>query len=72
MRFFGKYSYGIYVLVLSAVNLPLRAALLGATQSKLFALVGAGLTSLGVSIVAAYLSYNLYQRRFLRLKHFFD
>ncbi len=75
MRFLGKYSYGIYVLhvlVLSAMNLPLRAALLGATHSKLFAVAGAGLTSLAVSIVAAYLSYHLYERRFLRLKHFFD
>ena len=75
MRFLGKYSYGIYVLhvlVLSAMNLPLRAALLGATHSKLFAVAGAGLTSLAVSIIAAYLSYHLYERRFLRLKHFFD
>jgi len=75
MRFLGKYSYGIYVLhvlVLSTMNLPLRAALLGATHSKLFAVAGAGLTSLAVSIIAAYLSYHLYERRFLRLKHFFD
>ena len=75
MRFLGKYSYGIYVLhvlVLSAMNLPLRTSLLGATHSKLFAVAGAGLTSLAVSIIAAYLSYHLYERRFLRLKHFFD
>lgn len=75
LRFLGKYSYGIYVLhvlVLSAMNLPLRAALLGATHSKLVAVVGAGVTSLGVSIVAAYLSYHLYEWRFLRLKRHFD
>lgn len=75
LRFLGKYSYGIYVLhvlVLAVMNLPLRAALLGLTHSKLVAVVGAGLTSLTVSIAAAYLSYHLYERPFLRLKHHFD
>ena len=75
MRFLGKYSYGIYVLhvlVLSAMNLPLRAALLGVTHSKMVAVVGAGLTSLVVSIVAAYGSYQLYEKPFLKLKHRFD
>jgi peptidoglycan/LPS O-acetylase OafA/YrhL len=75
MRFLGKYSYGIYVLhvlVLSAMNLPLRAALLGVTHSKLVAVVGAGVTSLAVSVGAAYLSYHFYERPFLRLKHHFD
>ncbi len=75
MRFLGKYSYGLYVLhvlVLSAMNLPLRAALLGVTHSKLVAVVGAGVTSLAVSIVAAYASYHLYEKPFLNLKHRFD
>jgi peptidoglycan/LPS O-acetylase OafA/YrhL len=75
MRFLGKYSYGLYVLhvlVLSAMNLPLRAALLGATHNKLVAVVGAGMTSLAVSIVAAYASYHLYEKPFLNLKHRFD
>ena len=75
MRFLGKYSYGLYVLhvlVLSIMNLPLRAALLGVTHSKLVAVVGAGVTSLAVSIVAAYASYHLYEKPFLNLKHRFD
>ena len=75
MRFLGKYSYGIYVLhvlVLSAMNLPLRAALLGVTHSKMEAVMGAGLTSLAVSVVAAYGSYQLYEKPFLNLKHRFD
>jgi peptidoglycan/LPS O-acetylase OafA/YrhL len=75
LRFLGKYSYGIYVLhvlVLAVMNLPLRAALLGATHSKLIAVAGAALTSLAVSIAAAYLSYHFYERPFLRLKHRFD
>jgi peptidoglycan/LPS O-acetylase OafA/YrhL len=75
MRFLGKYSYGLYVLhvlVLSAMNLPLRAALLGVTHSKLVAVLGAGVTSLAVSIIAAYASYHLYEKPFLNLKHRFD
>jgi peptidoglycan/LPS O-acetylase OafA/YrhL len=75
LRFLGKYSYGIYVLhvlVLTLMNLQLRAVLLEATHNKLVAVVGAGLASLAVSIVVAYLSYHLYERPFLRLKHYFD
>ena len=75
LRFLGKYSYGLYVLhvlVLAALNLPLRAELLQLTHSKLIAVVGAGLTSLALSILAAYGSYHVYERPFLRLKHHFD
>jgi peptidoglycan/LPS O-acetylase OafA/YrhL len=75
LRFLGKYSYGLYVLhvlVLSAIALPLRAALLGATHNKAAAVVGAGLTCFAISIVAAYASYHLYEKHFLNLKHRFD
>jgi peptidoglycan/LPS O-acetylase OafA/YrhL len=75
LRFLGKYSYGLYVLhvlVLSAIALPLRAALLGATHNKAAAVVGAGLTCFAVSVVAAYASYHLYEKHFLNLKHRFD
>ncbi len=75
LRFLGKYSYGLYVLhvlVLSAIALPLRAALLGATHNKAAAVVGAGLTCFAISVVAAYASYHLYEKHFLNLKHRFD
>jgi len=75
IRFLGKYSYGLYVLhviVLCLMNLPLRAALLGVTHNKAVAVVGAGVTSLAVSIVVAYASYHLYEKPFLNLKHRFD
>jgi len=75
LRFLGKYSYGLYVLhvlVMSLVALRLRAALLGATHSKAAAVVGSGLTCFAISIVAAYASYNLYEKHFLKLKHRFD
>jgi peptidoglycan/LPS O-acetylase OafA/YrhL len=75
LRFLGKYSYGLYVLhvlVLSALAMPLRAALLVATHNKAMAVVGAGLICLGTSVVAAYASYHLYEKHFLKLKHHFD
>ena len=74
LRFLGKYSYGIYVLhvlALSVFALPLRAAILQATHSKLLAVVVAGVVSLSIGILAAYVSY-LYEKPFLRLKHLFD
>jgi len=75
LRFFGKYSYGIYVL--HVIFLPFfvayfRALIFSLTHSKLLAVVGAGLISLAIGIIAAYLSYHLFEKRFLRLKRFFD
>jgi peptidoglycan/LPS O-acetylase OafA/YrhL len=75
LRFCGKYSYGIYVL--HVIFLPFfisyfRAAIFSHTHSKLLAVVGAGFISLTIGIVAAYLSYHLFEKRFLRLKRFFD
>lgn len=75
LRFLGKYSYGIYVLhvlFLSFCVKYFRATILTLTHSKLLAVVGAGTTSLAISIVAAYLSYNLFEKKFLRLKRYFD
>ncbi len=75
MRFLGKYSYGLYVLhvlVLTSLLLPVRRVLLGATHSKALSVVGAGLVCFGISVVAAYASYHLYEKHFLKLKHRFD
>jgi peptidoglycan/LPS O-acetylase OafA/YrhL len=75
LRFFGKYSYGLYVLHFVALGFLIRTfrgwiALV--TASKFAAVVGAGLLSFAVAIVAAYASYNLYEKQFLRLKKYFD
>lgn len=76
MRWLGKYSYGIYVLhVILFVYLdqPIRNLIrLHLTSSKGAAVVLTGLLVFLLSITAAYLSYNLYEKRFLRLKRFFD
>ena len=74
LAFFGKYSYGIYVLHMVALS-PLltvfRRVILQQTHSKLLAVAGAGFCALALSVGAAYLSFHLYEKPFLRLKRYF-
>jgi peptidoglycan/LPS O-acetylase OafA/YrhL len=75
LRLLGKYSYGLYVLhvlVISTLNVPLRGAIVEVTHSKAVAVVGAGLTCFGISMIGAYASYHLYEKHFLQWKHRFD
>lgn len=75
LRFFGKYSYGLYVFhysigeaAMSKLRPMLRAHGMGKGLTDLLP----GLIALGLSIVLAMASYQLYEVRFLRLKRFFD
>jgi peptidoglycan/LPS O-acetylase OafA/YrhL len=75
LRFFGKYSYGIYVL--HALFMPFllhyfRAEIFAVTHSKLLAVAGAGFMTMAIGIAAAWVSYHLYEKKFLRLKRYFD
>ena len=75
LRFFGKYSYGIYVLHALLMGYFLhyfRPAILAVTHSKLLAVAGSGFIAMAIGVIAAYLSYHLYEKRFLRLKRYFD
>ena len=75
LRFFGKYSYGIYVLHVPAITLllsPIRTLLHGLTGSKGIAVAGSGILAILLSIAAAVLSFHLFEKPFLRLKRFFD
>jgi peptidoglycan/LPS O-acetylase OafA/YrhL len=75
LGFLGKYSYGLYVLhvlVLGLALLPLRAGILTLTHSKSASVALAGLIALGISVGAAVLSYQAFEKPFLRLKRFFD
>jgi peptidoglycan/LPS O-acetylase OafA/YrhL len=76
LRWLGKYSYGIYVLHLilfTYLDEPLRSFLAThVTPNKGVDIVLTGLLIFSISLLAAYLSYNLYEKRFLRLKRFFD
>ena len=76
LRFFGKYSYALYVfhyllypIYQSAYNnLPLPNLLKQGTP----ALLGLALFSTACSIAAAYASWHLYEKHFLKLKSKFE
>lgn len=72
LRFFGKYSYALYIfhqpvaLVLTGIGLPVALTRVGATGfvAQIFYVVMA--TSLSVGL--ALLSWNVYEKQFLKLK----
>jgi peptidoglycan/LPS O-acetylase OafA/YrhL len=76
MRFFGRYSYGMYVLHIPLISIGVT--LTGLTPGRL-RFFGSELTGallfiaffLGVVTVAAWMTYNVYEKRFLRLKRRF-
>jgi peptidoglycan/LPS O-acetylase OafA/YrhL len=74
LRFFGKYSYGIYVFHYSITGLlqrPLRSFFTSHFHSKaLSVILQAGIAGV-VSVLVALLSYHLYEKHFLRLKRYF-
>lgn len=75
LRFFGKYSYGLYVyhytldMIFTA---HLRAFFLRHTHSKGISVVAGGFIVLLLSVAVAMLSYHLYEKPFLKLKRFFN
>jgi peptidoglycan/LPS O-acetylase OafA/YrhL len=83
LRSFGKYSYGIYVLHIAVPYLLGRIIhrLLGTSlhiwltpclHSRPAAILVEFAVSVAVVYAAAWLSYNLYEVRFLRLKRYFS
>jgi len=75
LRFFGKYSYGLYVYHYSldeALKAPLRTWLYGHIHSKGMSVILEALLVGALSVFIAVLSYHLYEVQFLRLKRFFE
>jgi len=74
LRFFGRYSYGLYVYHYSVdrtLTLPMRTALEGHGLPKGLAILVVAAVVGAISVVLAVLSYHLYEKHFLRLKRYF-
>jgi peptidoglycan/LPS O-acetylase OafA/YrhL len=75
LRFFGKYSYGIYVFHYSiAENLstPLRSSFSRHVPGKALTVLLVALINLVLTVTVAWLSYHLYESHFLKLKKYFS
>lgn len=71
LRFFGRYSYGLYVYHYTIAGLiigRLRPFVLVRSGSKFLSVLLPGLAALAVSILVAWLSFTFYESRFLLLK----
>jgi peptidoglycan/LPS O-acetylase OafA/YrhL len=75
LSFFGRYSYGIYVFhhpllffKTGVVPLALIPSVFGSQLLRQFAFL---VIATAVSVAIAYLSWHLYEKRFLKLKVFF-
>ncbi len=73
LRFFGRYSYGLYVYhysVAAALTVPARAALDARGLPRPLSILAVGMLEAIISVVVAVLSYQLYEKHFLRLKRY--
>ena len=76
LRWFGRYSYGIYVIhfiVSNTYTIGYRPRMLIDEQwhSKLLGVALGGLPTLAVTLILAWLSYRFFESPFLRLKKYF-
>jgi peptidoglycan/LPS O-acetylase OafA/YrhL len=76
LRFFGKYSYGLYIfhgaLGPWITHLAPRQPLIAVLHSDLAAMFVRMAILLAISTLAAFASYHLYEKHFLHLKRFFE
>jgi peptidoglycan/LPS O-acetylase OafA/YrhL len=72
MRFFGKYSYGLYlfhgIVGYAMVERGMQGRIAAALGSHVLAMVAFALAGVVASLVVAVLSYELFEKHFLRLK----
>jgi peptidoglycan/LPS O-acetylase OafA/YrhL len=75
LRFFGKYSYGLYVFHYSVdgfLTRPTRLFVNNHLHSKALAVLAGACLVTAVTIPIALLSYNFYEAPFLKLKRYFS
>jgi peptidoglycan/LPS O-acetylase OafA/YrhL len=75
LRFFGKYSYGLYVwhgLALPFLQGYLTPRMTDLLGSPLLVVVVQTAVSIAITLAVALLSWHLYEKQFLKLKRFFE
>ena len=75
LRFFGKYSYGLYVYhysISASLSVPIRLFMDGHFHNKALGVLTGAVVVLVLSILLALLSYHLFESRFLKLKKYFS
>jgi peptidoglycan/LPS O-acetylase OafA/YrhL len=75
LGFFGKYSYGIYVFhysIETMLNGPTRLFVTNHLHSKALGVLAGACVVMAATIPVAFLSYHLYESRFLNLKRYFS
>jgi peptidoglycan/LPS O-acetylase OafA/YrhL len=75
LRFYGKYSYGLYVYHYSVSGFlatPTRAFVNNHLHSKLLGVLAGACLVMAVTVPIAVLSYHFYEAPFLKLKRFFS
>ena len=75
LRFFGKYSYGLYVFhypIFALLGTPIRTSLNSHTGNKLLGVVGPAVLIGGLTLLLAMISFHTYESFFLKLKRYFQ
>jgi peptidoglycan/LPS O-acetylase OafA/YrhL len=75
LRWFGRYSYGLYVIhyiVMGAIGTAPRHYLAERFHSKAVGVVGGAVPAIGATLVLAWLSFRFYESPFLKLKKYFE
>jgi peptidoglycan/LPS O-acetylase OafA/YrhL len=72
LRWFGKYSYALYVLHVPIAVLILRSDISWVSSSPSIAQLELFIEYFVGSILAAFLSWHLYEKHFLKLKRYFQ
>ncbi|MGA2909783.1 MAG: acyltransferase [Terracidiphilus sp.] len=75
LRFFGKYSYCLYICHLPVIVVFAKAGLncahlVGKLHSELLSVLAVNSVAFAVSIMIAFLSWHIYEKQWLKLKNF--
>ncbi len=71
LRWFGKYSYALYILHVPIAYMLLRSGVASTISVPIWGSLFLFVMYFGTCIIAAFLSWHLFEKHFLKLKRFF-